>query len=214
MNYTLTIIAVVVVVAFGVWVAYGYFATRSIEEPKYTVVDVKDGYEIRRYEPQIVAEARATGSYREALNGGFRLIADYIFGNNTAASPIAMTAPVGESASKASAPIAMTVPVGEVQSGTERVISFVMPSKYTMDTIPKPNNKAVTLRQVPARTVAALRYSGFTGNDTMDAKKAELKSLLARDKVQTVGEPEAAFYNPPWTPPFMRRNEVLVEIVQ
>ena len=83
-----------------------------------------------------------------------------------------------------------------------------------MDTIPKPNNKAVTLRQVPARTVAALRYSGFTGNDTMDAKKAELKSLLARDKVQTVGEPEAAFYNPPWTPPFMRRNEVLVEIVQ
>jgi SOUL heme-binding protein len=212
MNYTLAFV-LIALVAVGVWIAYGYFAIKNIEEPKYTVVSVANGYEIRRYDEQIVAEARAPGSYRDALNTGFRLIADYIFGNNTTSSSIAMTAPVGETVAK-SAPIAMTVPVGEVQSGTDHIISFVMPSKYTMDTIPKPNNKAVTLRVVPPRTVAVLRYSGFTGNDVMDAKKVELKTLLAKDNVKTIGEPEGAFYNPPWTPPFMRRNEVLIEIAQ
>ena len=207
-----TLIAVVLVgVLFLVWVAYGYFAVRTIEEPSYTVRDVHDGYEVRMYAPHIVAEAHVSGTYTEALTQGFRQIADYIFGNNTARSAIAMTAPVGEQATTSQA-IAMTVPVGESESNGDRVISFVMPAKYTLDTIPLPNNKQVTLRLVPAHPVAALRYSGSPSAATVAAKKELLLSYLNRDKVAVIGVPQSAFYNPPWTPPFMRRNEVLVDI--
>lgn len=208
MNTTTAVLSIVVL-GLLVWVVYGYVAVRNIEEPKYTVVEKKNGYEIREYAPHIVAEARVEGTYREAINQGFRLIADYIFGNNTGSSQIAMTAPVGEQKSE---PIAMTVPVGEVQDGGLRVISFVMPSKYTLATIPKPNNPKVVLREVPQRRVAALSYSWSTSVETVEKKKQELKTLLARDAVATIGEPESAFYNPPWTPPFLLRNEILLEI--
>lgn len=106
----------------------------------------------------------------------------------------------------------MTVPVGEQQDQGLRVISFVLPSKYTLATIPKPNNPRVELREVPARTVAALSYSWWSDASRVQSKKEELKKLLVRDELVSVGEPEAAFYNPPWTPPFLLRNEILLEV--
>lgn len=199
----------IIVGALGLWVAYGYLAVRSIEEPSYTVVEKREGYEIRDYAPHIVAETRVEGAFNTALRKGFSRIADYIFGNNTGSSQIAMTVPVGEQKGE---PIAMTVPVGEVTDGDLRIISFVMPSKYTLETIPKPNNSNVTLREVPARRVAVLSFSWSTTAHNVEDKKQLLKTLLARDSVLSAGEPEVAFYNPPWTPPFMLRNEILLEI--
>mgnify|MGYP003393637704 CR=1 FL=1 len=203
------IILIILVVGVVLWSAYGYFAVRNIEEPAYTVVEERGGYEIRTYAPHLVAETRVEGTFNDALNQGFRLIADYIFGNNTESSQIAMTVPVAEQKGVA---IAMTVPVAEVQDGGLRVISFVMPSKYTLATIPKPNNSKVKLREVPERTMAVLSYSWWSGSSYVESQKKALVALVTKDGLTSVGEPEDAFYNPPWTPPFLLRNEILLEI--
>jgi hypothetical protein len=167
---------------------------------------------VRSYDTYIVAEARVTKpDMSSALNAGFVLIADYIFGNNTAAAPIAMTAPVGESPAM-SENIAMTVPVGETQLGTDRVISFVMPSKYTLTTIPKPKNADVVLREVPAHRVAVLSFSWSASQKNVDAKKAALLEMVVRDGLEPQGPAEAKFYNPPWTPPFLLRNEIHIPV--
>jgi hypothetical protein len=203
------------------WSLAAYIAIRSLEEPKYTVEAVKDGYEVRAYAPTLAATTTVGGAdFDGAINEGFRRIADYIFGNNTMKTSIAMTVPVQESEESvgsaegkgSSASIAMTVPVLEQGSSTQRIISFIMPSKYTKETIPQPNNPAVVLVENPARRMAVLRFGWFAGAERVAAKKNELAAMLTRDGVQMVQEPMVAFYNPPFTPPFMRRNEVLVEI--
>jgi len=208
---TFTLVLVIILVLCLVWVGYGYIAVRGIEEPSYTVLKKTTHYEVRKYDSYIVAETRVTSNFDQSLTEGFRRIADYIFGNNTATTSIAMTVPVGEVVQKSES-IAMTVPVHETGYGDEHTISFVMPSKYTLATIPKPNNPQVVLRSVPEHTVAVLSYSGFPGAERVEAKKNELLSLLQNDKVQVLGPARAAFYNPPWTPPFMLRNEILIDI--
>jgi hypothetical protein len=206
------VLLIVLAVLFVAWCLFGIFAVRGIESPEYTVVKKENGYEIRDYAPMILATAQAEGTLEEATNKGFRLVADYIFGNNTAQTPIAMTVPVSAAESE---PIAMTAPViadGEAAEGVYK-ISFVMPSKYTMQTIPQPNNSAVTLLEVPARRMAVLQFSWFAPEARVNAKKALLLEALEADALETVGMPTAAFYNPPLTPPFMRRNEVWVELL-
>ena len=202
----------------GIWIAVGLVSVAGIETPEYEVVSSHEGYEIREYKPYIAAEVTMEGDYRGAMNGGFRTLADYIFGNNakadgsTDSESIAMTAPVMEQAA-ASEDIAMTAPVTEQQTKSgARVVSFIMPSEYTMETIPKPNNPDVTLVEVPAKRYAAHRFSGRVPLKKADSKKQFLLDALARDGVTTVGEPMLAQYNPPWTPPFMRRNEVLIVV--
>jgi len=205
--YIILYIAIALVL---LWVGYGYFSVRNIEEPAYSVLEKKDGYEIREYEPYIIATVEIEGTYEQALTDGFRLIADYIFGNNTGKEQIAMTAPVQETEPEK---IAMTVPVLETEnSSTVRSISFVMPSKYTIENIPKPNNKRVVLREVPQQRVAALSFSWGSGAGRVASKKEELLDLLKRDSAITTGTPYGAFYNPPFTPPFMKRNEILITI--
>lgn len=205
------IVLLVIVVLFLAWCLFGIFAVRGIESPKYTLVQKENGYEIRDYAPMILATAQAEGTLDQATNKGFRLLADYIFGNNTAQTPIAMTVPVSAAESE---PIAMTAPViadGEAEEGVYK-ISFVMPSKYTMQNIPQPNNSAVTLLEVPARRMAVLQFSWFAPEARVNAKKTLLLEAVKTDGLETVGVPTAAFYNPPLTPPFMRRNEVWVEL--
>ena len=206
----------------AIWIAVGVVSVAGIETPGYEVVSTHDGYEIRQYAPYIAAEVTMEGDFRESMNGGFRTLADYIFGNNTkvngdgaeTSETIEMTAPVIEREFR-SEKIEMTAPVIEQEgkSGT-RVVSFVMPGKYTMDTLPKPNNPDVKLVEVPAKRFAAIRFSGNVSPDEAKEKKQTLSDLLKRDEVETVGEPMLAQYNPPWTPPPMRRNEVLVELKQ
>jgi hypothetical protein len=184
----------------------------ATEEPAYTVMEQSDDFELRRYDPMIVAETLVAGSMDDASGSGFRLIADYIFGNNTVRNggngKISMTAPVTMAAQ--SEEISMTAPVSMERSAGKWRVHFVMPSEYTLDTLPRPNNPAVRLREIPATNYAVIRFSGFAGEKKVAAKTAELKAWLEGRGIEPLGNPELARYNPPWTLPFFRRNEVMI----
>ncbi|PCO06265.1 heme-binding protein [Microbulbifer flavimaris] len=185
----------------------------AIEEPEYAVIEQSKPFELRAYQPKIVAEVQVTGSMDEASGRGFKLLADYIFGNNTARTggneKIAMTAPVGMEPE--SEKISMTAPVSMEQSGGQWRVSFVMPSQYTMETLPRPNNQAVTLREIPETNYAVIRFSGLAGEDKIARKTAELIEWMDEKGLEPTGQPELARYNPPWTLPFLRRNEVMIK---
>jgi SOUL heme-binding protein len=202
------IIAVVVLV--GLWVIGSYLTIRNLEEPAFVVTSTHDGYEVRQYQEYIVAEVEVAGTYDEALRNGFRLIADYIFGNNTTKTSIAMTAPVLEQKSEK---IAMTVPVITTDpAASTRTVAFVLPSQYTLETLPVPNNEVVKLRAVPGYTAAVLRFTGYATEKRIEAKKAALLTQLAADQVTILGTPQVAQYNPPLSFPFTRRNEIIIVI--
>lgn len=207
------ILIIVILAGLVIWLVASWLSIRSIEEPKYDVVSKNKTYEVRMYEPYIVAETVVSGSYDKALNNGFRNIADYIFGNNTASEKIAMTTPVSENVDKdKSEKIDMTVPVIDQGDDIRRVVSFVMPSKYTLETIPKPNTDLVNLREVEERKVAVLEYGWYTNKKKIKEKTEILLKQLEEDGVETVGEVSSARYNPPLSIPVLLRNEVLIEI--
>lgn len=184
----------------------------ATEEPGYTVVEQSGDFELRAYSPMIVAETMVSGPMDDASSAGFRLIADYIFGNNTSRAgeqeEISMTAPVTMKAE--SEKISMTAPVSMERAGDRWRVHFVMPSQYNLDTLPTPNNPAVSLREVPASQYAVIRFSGLVGEKKLAAKTAELMAWLQSKDIKPIGQPELARYNPPWTLPFLRRNEVMV----
>ena len=198
----------------------------ATEEPKFEILSKDNTIEVRRYLPFIVAETWVDGDMSEASNKGFRAVAGYIFGDNQAAgstssTKIAMTAPVTVEPTAPSKKIAMTAPVTiEPQTGTALNLEgakrwrvhFVMPSQYTLATLPKPNNTAITLREVPAKTWAVLSFSGFNTEARVQQHTDELLAWLATRKMAFVGSPQLARYDPPWTLPLFRRNEVMVEI--
>jgi len=190
----------------------------AIEEPKFKVAEKSGDFELRDYAPIVVAQTMVEGTLSDASNTGFRRIADYIFGNNTArnggnekinmTTPVTM-APKAENAS--SVKISMTAPVTMQQANGQWRMYFVMPSQYTLGTLPKPNNPKVTLQELPARRMAVLRFSGLAGEEKAAKKTAELLDWLKSKNISPIGTPELARYNPPWTLPFLRRNEVMVE---
>ncbi len=195
----------------------------ATEEPKYEVVFSEGDMEVRRYAPMLIAEAEVEGSMDEASNKGFRLIADYIFGNNQSSdseqrSKIAMTAPV--TVEPQPSRISMTAPVTvepqsaetDMQAARRWRIHFVMPSQYTLDTIPRPRNSAVKLREVPASHHAVHRYSGFNTLSRVQKKTEELLQWTAAKSLTITGNPQLSRYDPPWTLPMFRRNEIMVEI--
>ncbi|MCE2988253.1 MAG: heme-binding protein [Phenylobacterium sp.] len=181
------------------------------EQPPYEVVGRVGDAEIRRYAPQIAAEAVVEGPVETARNEGFRRVAGYIFGDNTAKASVAMTAPVvqGREAAGGSQSIAMTSPVVQQPAGGESwSIQFIMPSKYTMATLPQPNDPRVRLVEIPARTFAVVRFSGLGKADAVAQHEKALDAALAGSSWRAVGEPVTWYYDPPWTVPFLRRNEV------
>jgi hypothetical protein len=182
------------------------------EEPRFTVVERVGEIEIRRYGPRLAAEVQVGGPEEEARNAGFRKVAGYIFGGNTTKTSIAMTAPVAQGASGSQA-IAMTAPVAQVRGdGAAWRIQFFMPAKYTLETLPAPNDPAVHIVQVPAQDYAVLRFTGSRSPPAVAAKTQALTSGLAGARWRIVGEPSAWFYDPPWTAPFLRRNEVAAPV--
>lgn len=197
---------------FGFWFAFIAGVALATEEPSYTVVEQAGDFELRTYDPMIVAETVVSGSMGDASSAGFRLIADYIFGNNTARQggieKISMTAPV--TLEPASEKISMTAPVAMERSGENWRVHFVMPSEYSMDTLPEPNNPAVRLREIPAQNYAVIRFSGWVGEKKVADKTAALMAWLDSKDIEPAGQPELARYNPPWTLPFLRRNEIMV----
>ena len=201
----------------------------AIEEPAFEKLEKVENIEIRQYRPVIVAETFVDGDMGSASNNGFRLIADYIFGNNLSRSgsgaktseKIAMTAPVSVEPAARSETIAMTAPVnvepqGDAVSGMMRSkrwrVQFTMPSEYSMATLPTPRNPAVILREVPGKRYAVLAFSGFVGEEKVQQRTDELLTWLKARNTRAIATPQLARYNPPWTLPFLRRNEILVEV--
>ena len=188
----------------------GPIMSNNVEQPNYGVLSSStDDIEIRRYAPMVIAEVEVRGAREEAISDGFRLLADYIFGNNTTQQDIAMTAPVQQQANKK---IAMTAPVQQQSSGDRWKVSFVMPAEYSLATLPEPNNEQVKLKQIPAKDFIAIQFSGTNSKQNITKHERQLLQYIERNNIQTLGSPKYAFYNPPWTLPFMRRNEVMIEI--
>jgi hypothetical protein len=183
----------------------------AIDQPGYHVGKSYPDFELRDYPPFLVAETEVEGSRAEAGNQGFRRLAGYIFGGNKGARRIPMTAPVGEVAATR---IAMTAPVGQMASGVPGsfLIQFTMPAEFALDTLPEPLDDRIRFRQVPARRVAAIRYSGTWSEGRYRTHLERLRAALAREGLEAVGEPVWARYDPPFKPWFLRRNEVLVEV--
>lgn len=188
----------------------------ATEEPKFDILTKDGDFELRQYAPMIVAETLVSGSQDEASSQGFRIIAGYIFGDNkladAGAEKIAMTAPVLLEKQNAGKKIDMTAPVTMDKIGDRWRVHFVMPSKYKIADLPTPNNPAVTLREIPATQYAVLRFSGFAGEDKVAAKSKELTDWVITRGRAAINAPQLARYDPPWTLPFMRRNEVLVQV--
>ena len=196
------------------------FGVRSEEQPKYKVL-VKEGKnEIRHYEPRLIAKTTVSGDYKEAQRKAFRILADYIFGNNTSQTKIAMTAPVTQSSKDPSSEkIAMTAPVtiGSPSANDSQIwtMAFTMPSEYTKETLPLPNDDRIKIEVIPAAYMAAHQYSGTWGREKNQKMEEKLKSwLLSIQGYKQSKTPKFAGYDPPWTLPFLRRNEILLELTQ
>jgi hypothetical protein len=206
---TLIMTSSLLVMAAGIFVGE---RAMSIEMPDYTVVYTDGDVEYRQYAPYLVAETvvAADGRYKDAGNEGFRRLFRYITGGNTSQTKIAMTAPVEQSARGEK--ISMTAPVAQASSAQGWVVSFMVPGKYSIDTVPQPTDPRVRIRQVPGEMRAVLGYSGRWTEKLFRSKVDELDQALAAVDVAGTGEPQSALYNPPYTPPFMRRNEVQLRV--
>lgn len=183
----------------------------ATESPSYTVLVHAEEFETRQYAPNIVAQTVVDGDFDSASSLGFRKLAGYIFGGNTSKQKIAMTSPVGMAQNK-SEKIAMTSPVGQEIKDGKYVITFTMPSSYTLDSLPTPNDSAVSLSLVPAKTYVSVQFSGIWSESRYQEHLASLRKWITEKNYEAIGEPNYARYNPPWTPWFMRRNEILIEI--
>jgi hypothetical protein len=196
----------------------GMESAMAIEEPRYEVSISQAPFELRHYAPILIAQTIVEGDMDTASNKGFRLIADFIFGNNLAANSeqaakIAMTAPV--TVEPQSSKIAMTAPVTiepQLSSTQQWRIHFVMPSQYTLANIPKPKNSAVTLHELPSKYFVVHRYSGFNTVARVQEKTDEALAWAKQQSLKVVGTPQLSRYDPPWTLPMFRRNEIMVEV--
>jgi hypothetical protein len=182
----------------------------AIEKAKYTVVEKEDDFEIRQYDPQIVAETFIEGDLEEVGNEGFRRLYGYISGDNTKKESISMTAPVGQEVK--SEKIAMTAPVKQEKKGNQWRITFLMPAEYTLETLPEPEDARVKLAQEPGRLMAAVKYSGTWSEEGYEENKVRLENYIQKRGLTRAGEPVWARYDPPFMPWFLRRNEVLIPI--
>ncbi|GAM11105.1 heme-binding-like protein At3g10130, chloroplastic [Geobacter sp. OR-1] len=184
----------------------------AIEETPYTVIKASGIFEVRDYEPHILAETLVDGTLEDAGNKAFRRLFNYISGANRSRSSIAMTAPVSQESSGEK--ITMTAPVSQQASAGKWAVSFMMPASYTLATLPVPDDSSITLRQVPARRMAAVRYSGTWSEKNYLDYKQRLENWIGENGFEISGEPVWARYNPPFTLWFLRRNEILIPVVK
>ena len=199
---------VVLLIAVAVAIALLGDVGVAYESPSYEVVETIGEVEIRQYAPYLVAETRVDGTLEDAGNQGFRILAKYIFGDNRGKQKIAMTAPVSQEKAEG-VEIAMTAPVTQKRSGEQFTIQFMMPSEYSKESLPAPNDSRIEIREVPGRRLAAIRYSGRWSKKNYDEHLRELLAALSRKGYEPEGEPIWARYDPPFKPWFMRRNEIL-----
>lgn len=185
----------------------------AIESPRYRVVSKEGKFEIREYEGYILAEVEIEGDYDHAINAGFRILADFIFGNNKRRTHIQMTAPVIETTAGQPEKIEMTAPVSAVASeGGRYTIAFVMPSKYNLDTLPEPNSREIGFRKVDAHTAAVIRFTGYLKKGLAEEKAEKLENWLKKRNLTAKSPFASAQYNPPWIIGPFRKNEIIVTV--
>ena len=183
----------------------------AVEEPAFKQVLREGDFELRDYPALVAAEVTVAGDQKEAANKGFRLLAGYIFGGNKRRQKIAMTAPVAQQA--VSEKIAMTAPVAQTKNAAGSwVVRFTMPSSYSLQTLPVPDDARVSLRNIAPARFAVLRFSGMAHSGDVETRSSELLALVTSHRLRAIGSVTLAQYNPPWTLWFMRRNEVMVEV--
>lgn len=199
MKMTVILLACLVV---GIALFAGNIMSR-VEQPKYQVVQSFGPFEIRDYDPLILAEVDVSGERKEAIQNGFRMLADYIFGNNAS-----------KENPKEPEKIAMTAPVMQEKQGSEWKIRFVMPAEYQLQNLPTPKSGKVRLIPIPSERFAAIRFSGSPSDETIRKKTEELQQFIHEKQLTPIGNPILSFYNPPWTLPFLRRNEVMIQILR
>ncbi len=181
----------------------------ALEEPAYEVIEQDGAFELRDYAAYLVAETEVEAGFEDAGDAAFRRLFRYIGGDNRAQEKIAMTAPVTQVKGEK---IAMTVPVTQVGDGGRYRVAFIVPSKYTAETVPVPTDPRVAIRAVPAQRVAAWRYSGRWTQERYDGMEGRLREAMAARGLAAAGPPVLARYNPPMLPWFLRRNEVLIPV--
>ena len=192
-----TIVAAVAGLLLVIALAIYLWSTRGIEQPKYSSI-LKDGaFEVRDYPELLAAEVSTSGSRYDAVRQGFRPLASYIFAKERTGASISMTAPVTQTPTAAD---------------NEWVVRFIMPSKYTIDTLPKPEGAEVKIVPMPAMRRAVVRFSGVATDELIAAKETELRNWMKAQKLNATGSKTYAYYNDPLTPGFLRRNEVMLDI--
>ncbi|WMS43390.1 heme-binding protein [Acuticoccus sp. MNP-M23] len=193
-------VAVVVLAAGVVWTER---SMASVETPEYQVERSDGAFEVRRYPALLVAQTAVSGPRDDAANAGFRTLASFIFGGNSDNEEISMTAPVIQTPARRRS-----------ADGPAWTVDFVMPSRFTAKTLPRPRGEAVDIRKRPAERVAAVRFSGFAGEATLQRQTEALKAWMADNGLTAAGPARFAFYDPPWRLPFMRRNEVMIPLAR
>jgi hypothetical protein len=194
----------------AVFLVTGAMDVMAIEEAAYTVLESDNNFEIREYAPHILAETIVDGDLEEAGNKAFKRLFGYISGDNRAREKVAMTTPVSQVPKGEK--IKMTAPVGQTRAQESWVVSFMMPATYTLETLPQPDDPAVTLRQVDAQRMAAVRYSGFWSEKAYLRNKQKLESWIREKGLIMTGNPVWARYNSPFSLWFLRRNEILIPV--
>jgi effector-binding domain-containing protein len=198
------------IVTITLLILTGVVQAMATEEAPYTDIKTDDIFELREYAPQVLAEIIVEGDLEGAGNKAFRPLFRYISGDNKSRNKIAMTAPVSQE--QTGEKISMTAPVSQQSVQGKWAISFMMPASYTMETLPIPDDPNIKLRQVPARRVAVVRYSGFWSEEKYLLHKEKLEKWIKDNRYTVTGDPVWARYNPPFTLWFMRRNEILIPV--
>ena len=189
--------------------------THAIEEPTFTIIQKTEVFEVRQYAPYLVAEVVVPGPASEAGSQGFRLLGGYIFGKNKGERKLEMTAPVMQSALPPAPPVKleMTAPVTQTAVAGGFLVQFVMPKPYTLATLPEPLDAQVKLREVPGSRIAVIRFSGSWSQSIYEEQLQMLRSALATAGMASTGEPVSSRYNSPFSLPFLRRNEIWLNLV-
>lgn len=175
---------------------------KNTEQPDYRVVMSKQNIQVRDYPHMIFAEVEVEGLRKQAIREGFQILADYIFGNNTQKKGVDQE---GEK-------IAMTAPVMQEKHLSHWKVRFVMPKSYNLETLPTPQNKKIHLICTHPKRFAAIRFSGLPSDENLKQQTQRLQDYIKEEKLKPIGNTLLAFYNPPWTLPFLRRNEIMIEI--
>ena len=209
---TIAVISVTVIGAVGATFLLAPDAFSRYEEPAYSTGQKEGNIEIRKYPELIAAQITVDGTGKSAANDAFKTLAGYIFGKNKPKEKIAMTVPVTQRS--ASEKIAMTIPVVERIDSAKMTMQFYMPSKYDLTTLPEAIDTRIKFLKVPEATYAVIKFAGNGSEQNMKSHEDELQVFLQNKKLVSSGDSFRAFYNPPWTPPFMRRNEIWIPLAQ